>query len=171
MFDINQILSEAPAKKCSVCLEIKKIEEFSKWIIRGKTKISSICKKCKSNYSKKYYSIPKNKNKAREYWRINKEKKLALGREHRLRKRLKIIEQYGGRCACCGENEQRFLVIDHINGGGNKHRKEFNLIGSKFYHWIEKNNYPEGYQLLCHNCNMTKGIYGLCPHQEEKNGK
>ena len=33
-----------------------------------------------------------------------------------------------------------------------------------------KNNYPEGFQVLCSNCNFAKGKYGSCPHTwEDKN--
>jgi hypothetical protein len=34
---------------------------------------------------------------------------------------------------------------------------------------VKAAGYPKDrYQLLCHNCNMAKGFYGLCPHQEQK---
>jgi len=72
----------------------------------------------------------------------------------------------------CPENEMAFLVIDHINGGGNQHRKEIKRSGSdSFYRWIRDNNYPDGFQILCANCNMAKGKDGVCPHQEERNKK
>lgn len=51
--------------------------------------------------------------------------------------------------------------IDHINGGGTKHRKQ---IGSHIYNWIKNNEFPEGFQVLCFNCNLAKGFYGVCPH-------
>ena len=47
----------------------------------------------------------------------------------------------------------RALSIDHINGGGTKHRE---VIGSGFYHWLIKNNYPSDYQVLCMNCQFIK---------------
>jgi hypothetical protein len=88
--------------------------------------------------------------------------------------RLKILKHYGGsppKCACCGENEYKFLCIDHINGKGNEHRRE--LTGHKesstgLYRWLINNNYPLGFQVLCYNCNNAKGHYGKCPHQEVK---
>ncbi len=86
----------------------------------------------------------------------------------RQRLRLEIITHYGGQCACCGEATIEFLAIDHINGGGNKHRKEvigFNCGGEQFYRWLRKNEFPEGFQVLCANCNMAKAYYGVCPHK------
>ena len=73
---------------------------------------------------------------------------------------------YGAACKCCGETEHRFLALDHINGGGFKHRKSLGIPrnGTAFYSWVAKNNYPPELQILCHNCNMAKGFYGSCPH-------
>ena len=32
------------------------------------------------------------------------------------------------------------------------------------YRWLKNHNYPEGFQVLCYNCNLPKGVYGVCPH-------
>jgi hypothetical protein len=66
-------------------------------------------------------------------------------------------------CVCCGESVVQFLSLDHINGGGNKHRKEVGT-GIGFYRWLKRNNFPEGFQTMCHNCNQAKWAYGACPH-------
>lgn len=48
----------------------------------------------------------------------------------------------------------RALSIDHIEGGGNKHLK---AIGTQaIYPWLIKNNFPEGYQVLCMCCQFIK---------------
>lgn len=78
--------------------------------------------------------------------------------------RKRVIAHYGGKCACCDEDEYEFLAIDHIDGGGNEHRKEINR-GGKFHRWLEARGYPEGYRILCHNCNQAIGTYGYCPHE------
>lgn len=54
-----------------------------------------------------------------------------------------------------------FLEIDHTNNNGNTHRKE---VGRHLYKWIIKNNYPRDLQILCANCNRSKGKFGYCPH-------
>lgn len=56
-------------------------------------------------------------------------------------------------CANCGENHIEFLEIDHINGGGRQHKRE---IGGNLFAWLRKNNLPEGFQVLCANCNAKK---------------
>jgi hypothetical protein len=60
-----------------------------------------------------------------------------------------------------------FLVIDHVFGGGNSHRRELGYSGSPFYYWLVKHGYPDGYQVLCHNCNFAKS-HGGCPHEKER---
>lgn len=68
------------------------------------------------------------------------------------------------RCACCGEDCFEFLALDHVNGGGKAHQKSVGR-GSMFYKWIVENNFPDGFQVLCHNCNFGKGTHQQCPHQ------
>lgn len=51
------------------------------------------------------------------------------GMKPRQRARWFVIHAYGGACACCGESREPFLAIDHIAGGGNKHRKEIRACG------------------------------------------
>ena len=75
------------------------------------------------------------------------------------------LEHYSGAqpsCDCCGEDHIEFLVMDHIDGGGNKHREE---VGSIVI-WIVRNNFPPGFRVLCSNCNHALGIYGACPHKD-----
>jgi hypothetical protein len=88
-------------------------------------------------------------------------------RLQRLAVKLKVIEAYGGKCACCGEDEPRHLSIDHINNDGYIHRRE---VGSRIYQWLIKNNYPkDNFQLLCFNCNFGKRINGgICPLLDPK---
>lgn len=59
-------------------------------------------------------------------------------------------------CVMCGFDDIRALSIDHINGKGTKHRERMGILGSHIYVWLEKNNYPEGYQTLCMNCQFIK---------------
>ena len=103
---------------------------------------------------------------ARVWYMNNKERATERNKAYYHRVRLETLRRYGGNppsCACCGETEMDFLAVDHINGGGNEHRKS---IGSGcLYWWIRRNGFPDGFQILCHNCNQSKGYYGICPHQ------
>lgn len=98
-----------------------------------------------------------------------REKRKGYARVRGRKEKLETLQRYSSdvpSCVCCGETIIEFLCIDHINGNGNKHRKEIGLErGQKMYHWLKKNNYPDGFQVLCCNCNTAKGLYGQCPHQ------
>jgi hypothetical protein len=84
-----------------------------------------------------------------------------------LKLRQEILLQYGNKCICCGETTPEFLTIDHINGRSLPYKKTFES-GNKLYSVLRKLNYPkDNYQLLCWNCNCSKGRYGQCPHQKE----
>lgn len=78
----------------------------------------------------------------------------------------KVITHYGGKCACCGEENISFLTIDHINGKGSSHRRQIGGGGTVIYRWLNKNHYPKEYQVLCFNCNCGRHINGgICPHK------
>jgi hypothetical protein len=80
--------------------------------------------------------------------------------------KLKVMEAYGGKCACCGEMEIGFLTIDHVNSDGAELRKTTKQgTGEKMYRWLIKNNLPkDDYQVLCFNCNLGRALHGSCPH-------
>ena len=40
------------------------------------------------------------------------------------------------------------------------------LVKTVLLKWIIKNNFPKGFQILCHNCNSAKAVYGKCPHEK-----
>lgn len=122
---------------------------------------------------RKYNQIPeikKKKNDREAIWRKNnRERANELSRISKKKYEEKckklVFEHYGKKCVCCGEECQTFLTIDHINGCGRIHRKK---IGEKINIWLYKNNFPEGFQTLCFNCNWGKHINGgICPHQQK----
>jgi len=119
----------------------------------------------------------KNKDKINERIRKNypknKEKHNATRRIEKVtfKERVYIFYSKGEiKCRCCGEKEMEFLVLDHINDDGAKHRKETGLNGGLgLYRWIIKNNFPDIFQVLCHNCNWSKRhTSGICIHKREK---
>jgi hypothetical protein len=82
----------------------------------------------------------------------------------RLKERDEFLAAYGNKCDCCGEEEKEFLSLDHINGGGYKHRKS---TGTNIYVVARREGYPKDkYRVLCYNCNLSIGFYGYCPHQK-----
>ena len=93
------------------------------------------------------------------------EKNQQRGLRYRQALRQQVIEHYGSQCVCCSENELRFLTIDHINKDGGKRRKDGEPKAGSLYRWIVDMGFPDDLQLLCWNCNCSKGLYGQCPHE------
>ena len=101
-------------------------------------------------------------------------------------KRLKVLQHYSKLlsdnntpcCNCCNTNSHiEFLAIDHI-AGKKEMDSEPELVklgysskfkGGKLHKFILDNNFPKGFQILCHNCNFAKGHSkdGLCPHERK----
>lgn len=106
----------------------------------------------------------------KEYRENNKERANMSNKLWRQKLRMEILTHYGGnppKCTCCGELFNEFLTMDHINGKGIKYGKSQKLrTNTEFYLWLKKNNYPEGYRVLCYNCNCSIGHYGYCPHSK-----
>lgn len=101
----------------------------------------------------------------RDYERRNPEKTKEWRRTSNKRLRMAALNHYSNndpKCACCAERTYEFLAIDHINGNGKEHRRQ--VGNSNIYDALRKAGYPEGFQVLCHNCNSAKGFYGQCPH-------
>ena len=159
-------------KKCPQCKEIKFLRDFSpSKSLKYKTVYYSWCrlctnKKARTNYQKhRTYKIEY----ARQYRSKHPEEVKTTIREYQRKLRMVVLRTYSAEipfCNCCGEQEIKFLAVDHINGGGHKHNQELKRRGQKFYQWLRINNYPAGFQILCHNCNLAKGLYGKCPHRE-----
>ena len=132
----------------------------------------------------KYDSDPKNRLRKKKY--AHSPNRLARRKTLRDEIRLEVLQYYSKRlsksdipcCRCCGENYHvDFLALDHISG-----RKEMDsdtkLVKLGYsslkrtvglHKWIIENNFPKGFQILCHNCNYAKGIRrnkNKCPHQK-----
>lgn len=71
-------------------------------------------------------------------------------RRDRAQRKTAVLTAYGNVCVCCGESEPSFLVIDHVNNDGARHREKIGQgarkigSGSIMHKWLMANNYPEG---------------------------
>lgn len=157
-------------KLCRKCNESKPLAAF--YPDSSKTSgVSSFCRECQCARSKWRWETKREECRAsnRAWCAANKDRT----REHSRRNRREVLRQYGGRCACCGETTPEFLAIDHVNNDGEAHRREIGGYGGRIYEWLRRNGYPKDgrFQLLCHNCNMAKGLYGGCPHKGTPPGR
>ena len=70
-----------------------------------------------------------------------------------------VLTHYGNgvlACVRCGFTDIRALTIDHIHNDGYEHRKTIGLSGRGFYYWLKRENFPDGFQTLCMNCQFIK---------------
>ena len=118
-------------------------------------------------------------NKRKKNWRLRNPDKTKMynARLYEKRKKqkplekLQVFQHYSKgiiKCACCKEKEYDFLCIDHINGkkavGHTKEHSSYRL-----YKWLISHGFPEGFQVLCFNCNLAKLFFDICPHKRPKN--
>lgn len=125
-------------KRCAACKELKLKTDFGLKLSESDG-LSALCSACIASRDRRY----------------------------RAANRMRILDAYGNKCACCGETRHEFLAVDHVNNDGAKHRREFSST-AMVYPDIIRRNFPPDFQILCFNCNCAKGIYGKCPHQLEK---
>lgn len=114
------------------------------------------CEPCNIMRNKQYYqNSATSKAKYRANHRVETNQ---YHREQCIKTKILVMTHYGdGKCSCllCGESRLPCLTIDHVNGGGNEHRRKIkrgNGTGLHFYTWLVENCYPEGYRTLCWNC-------------------
>lgn len=167
-------------RKCARCL----VEQEDCFFIRCSRRVggfTSLCKKCKAEERKKYYSANaiKIKDKDRLYrtehkdtclktkrdsYHKNKLKHRTTAQKRRFQQKKSVFDAYGGVCSCCGESNFEFLTVDHIEGGGTRHRRSLTV---SIYSWLIKNNFPkDDFRVLCMNCNFSLGMHGYCPHED-----
>lgn len=127
-----------PMKVCTKCKEEKPLDCYTKKN-NLRSKLEARCRDCRKREMKIRYD----------------------------EERLEALRHYSDgqpKCACCGELQPEFLTFDHVNGKGSQHRR-FTKGASLIGYWLKKNGYPEGFRILCMNCNMSMGKHGYCPHQ------
>lgn len=167
-------------KTCTACEKpLPMTEEYFYRASNVKCGFHGRCRSCfKLENHRRYISdeekLERAKKTARKYYEDNRDEVRTKARERWARYRLEVLTTLckgTPKCQCCGETTIQFLAIDHINGGGNRHRREVvGGSGAYVYSWLKKNNYPDGFQVLCNNCNQAKSNYGKCPHEKLREG-
>jgi hypothetical protein len=154
----REFTNELGEKECSKCKQYLAVVKFTK-NKRNISGLGNFCKKCNILHVKEW--------KEKQDPRQEKIRHGVVSAKWYEELKLKVINYYGGACYCCGEDRLAFLTLDHIDGGGLKHKKEINIVGSRFYKWLENNNYPKEIKLrsACMNCNFATRFNKICPHK------
>jgi hypothetical protein len=123
------------------------------------------CHRC--NIKKDISNFPKRLETAQGFRGVCKQCIAKRSREKWRKYREMILDYYGRKCVCCGEEEESFLTLDHINDDGylDRNPNGDKKSGKELYVLVEKQGFPDKYQILCQNCNWGKKIKGICPHQ------
>lgn len=129
------------------------------------------CRKCHSDDTNKYRRLHPEYQAA--YAKLYRDRRPHYFKDYRSwyakKYRTLVLDYYGAICACCGEKEERFLTVDHVNNDGYKHRKRNGdrIGGTTLYLFAVKNGFPASLQILCWNCNCGKRMNGgVCPHKK-----
>jgi len=107
----------------------------------------------------------------RESYKRNMKRINVTDRLRSIKLKTEAMQGYCGelpKCTCeCGCDESELLQLDfhHINGGGNKSKKETG-IGKALYRWIINHNFPDDLQVICQRCHRRKNSYFFCKGAE-----
>ena len=164
-------LGEHSRQYCLLCSprglhNTKRIHE--KLITNSISEEGVVCTKCKQYKHKDLfyiYTSGKQMGKINSWCRscTNEDRKAAFQRDRI--SALKAYSKGSPQCACCQIETLGFLGLDHINNDGAEHRR---LVGrgQAFYRWLKRTHYAyPDLVVMCHNCNMARSFYGICPHK------
>lgn len=137
----------------------KRLQEKKEYYIKNKIEIDKKHKKWYDNNSEQV------KTQHKEYRKNHKIKTNNQGRLDNFKKHILVLQIYSEgtmKCKFCGFDDIDCLDIDHINNDGAEHRRKiFSEYGGSFSQWLIKNNFPDGFQVLCKNCNWRKQLRGI----------
>lgn len=159
---MSMTIDTAKTKVCTQCKFEKPIDGFTNNKLTPDG-LASWCKDCFNAYQRKSYleNHEEQLERHRKYRETHREQGRRKGRIYNQRMKSLVLFHYSSgvpTCAHCGFCDIRALSIDHINGGGSRHQRE---ISNTIYRWLINNDFPDGYQVLCMNCQFIK--------REEKN--
>ncbi|HUT00427.1 MAG TPA: hypothetical protein VMY59_08935 [Candidatus Thermoplasmatota archaeon] len=171
----------AITKRCGRCKQIKNIEQFNE-LKSPKNGFNSNCKTCIIYYKDWVKKNPEKARKKQKRWYISdleKHREDAKIYSHsekgqqQIKQRIFVLKNTvfnhyspgGIKCALSEANHPGYdcidfevLSIDHVNGNGANHRREIKVSGNRFYLWLIQHGFPEGYRVLCYNCQQKEKI-------------
>lgn len=127
-------------KRCSPCQKEEEKRRRREWNKNNP----------RPEYYKKYYNENKLKiHRKSHIWNLTK-KLIAFS----------IYSNEQMKCKLCNNEDTDVLTIDHINNDGAEHRKTL-VRNSDIINWLWQNNFPDGFRVLCRNCNWKEHLSNL----------
>ena len=157
---------EKTAKRKEYCKNRRKTQKWKDWDKKYRQKQEY--KNYRKNFMEKYAKTYQWK----KWYEQHKPERRIADKKYRDRTRSEILSKFTNGKNCCeglngaectsncgpnGTNPNKIdlLELDHINGGGNRHRKKTKR--TNLYFWIFYNNIPKnGFRILCSNCNKIE---------------
>jgi hypothetical protein len=143
-------------KRCCECHQVLPLAEFPGSLAH----LYGVATRCRTCYNR------------REKRRREAAKVAGAPLHRRAQERWKagVLEHYSGetpRCACCANQYRPHLTIDHAEQNGAAHRRALKAAGDNrhFYRWLKENGFPDGFRVLCYNCNFAAYRLGHCACQ------
>lgn len=173
-------MSEITGKRCAKCSETKPLNEFGT-DRHAPDGLNRRCHDCRRQADRdRYAANPEAGRESTRRWRAadpeasrkatresmrrwmaaNPEAVRDHGRRWYVTYKSPVFDHYGHECTCCGTSER--LTIDHVNGDGKAHREQLRGGSPALYRWLIKNDFPEGFQVLCLRCNQSKSNGDHC---------
>lgn len=148
--------------KCSLCIDRNTQMAKESRADRSSRVLSGFCRNCGKN------PIDYVRSKSRCTKCIDSASQRSLEHYHATKFVVLYYYSHGElRCNCCGCNDFDFLTIDHINhGSGSNH---YMNLSSTITSWLYHHLGVHGFQVLCQNCNSSRGKHnGVCIHELRK---
>jgi hypothetical protein len=99
-------------------------------------------------------------------WRAkNLTKARGANKKYQLKIRSEMLEAYGNKCECCGEDVPEFLTLEHKLRDGADHRRRMKGSSGVYFHLRSLGWPKDHYGLLCWNCNTATKFGAVCPHR------
>ena len=124
-------------------------------------------------YGREYYKNNSEKRNeiAREYHKNNKKKCNEITKRYKKKVRYTVLKMISGgipHCVRCGCDDERFLEVNHKNGGGNKERQKGKRAQQFYWDIYMKRRKTDDLELLCRVCNSRHYLelkYGKLPYK------
>jgi len=156
------------SRRCKSCVHEANAKA---WVKYGRAYYQRSWRKTNPEKNKKYQQKQYRKHRdkrvaeARAYRLKHPELIKEQDRKSRMKLKVEVINAYGGKCSCCGEDELIFLTIEHINHDGKKHRDRTGA-GKGMYRDLKRRGFPKnGFTVFCWNCQMATRYGDPCPHK------
>lgn len=140
---------------------------------RRRAKIRAYCKTWREKHPdtvKANNRSPEQKARLRRWYMAKREAVLRQMKSDSESLRQEFIREYGGRCSCCGEAEEVFLTLEHIDrASAPRDAKGRRLLGKAAYRAAKKQGWPKDtLTILCINCNWAERMGDQCPHKRKR---